>query len=278
MSTARLSFGAACVVVPICVAMAATAHVQAKAALEKTVYEQVHIPAGAFIAGDGKKATTAEFSIDKYEVTIGQYAKFVEWIEEHPGDQHVFDHPKQPRQLTHIPENWPIYYRQAQRNGAAHSSPISLDSPMMSLTWWDAYAYAKFTGRELPTELEWEKAARGEKGFVFPWGDEADPKRANTGADHDSHHPATKATVDGFNYWGDVDQQVADQSPYGVIGMAGNVSEWTADWSSEHPVIKGGNFSIPLQPLSARIVTRLPEFAEEHLGFRTISRKPAPAQ
>ncbi len=154
---------------------------------ERVLEEQIHIPAGEFLFGpDAKPAKTDEFWIDRYEVTIGQYAKFVSWIDKNIGDQHAFDHPKQPKNLNHIPEYWNIYYAQARKGGAAHSVPISLNSPMITVTWWDAYAYARWLGRELPTEQEWEKAARGEKGFAFPWGDEPDPKRANTNADYDA--------------------------------------------------------------------------------------------
>ena len=145
--------------------------------------EQVHIPAGEFISGTGVPSKTGEFWIDKYEVSIGEYAKFVQWIDAHPGDEHAFDHSGQPPRLGHIPDDWQIYYGQAKRGGAAHSVPISLNSPVMMVTWWDAYAYAKWLDRELPTEWEWEKAARGTKGNRFPWGEEADPKKANTGAD-----------------------------------------------------------------------------------------------
>jgi formylglycine-generating enzyme required for sulfatase activity len=82
--------------------------------------------------------------------------------------------------------------------------------------------------------------------------------------------------VDGFNYWGDVDKQKKDKSPYGVIGMAGNVSEWIVDWVDTKPVLKGGNFIVGLQPLSTR-VTRNPDDAEEFIGFRTVSHKPPEA-
>ncbi|HEV7405329.1 MAG TPA: SUMF1/EgtB/PvdO family nonheme iron enzyme [Chthoniobacteraceae bacterium] len=259
---------------PMLAMLAVSAAGQAPETPEGKFDEQVRIPAGEFIFGDGTTAKTGEFSIDKYEVTIGQYAKFVEWLEQNKDQQHVFDHPRQPAKLSHVPDFWPIYYGQARRGGAAHSSPISLHSPMMALTWWDAYAYAKWTGRDLPTELEWEKAARGEKGSVFPWGDEADLRRANTNADYDERHPGALASIDGSNYWGDVDKHGDDKSPYGVIGMAGNVSEWVGDWVDRHPVIKGGNFTIALQPSSARIVNRLPEDAQEFIGFRTISRTP----
>ena len=66
---------------------------------------------------------------------------------------------------------------------------MSLNSPIMMVTWWDAYAYAKWKGRELPTELEWERAARGTRGLAFPWGEEPDAKQANTNSDYDPRNP-----------------------------------------------------------------------------------------
>jgi formylglycine-generating enzyme required for sulfatase activity len=157
---------------------------------------------------------------------------------------------------------------------------MSLNSPVMTVSWWDAYAYSRFMDRELPTELEWEKAARGEDGLPYPWGKEADPTRTNTNADFLETTPAVKGKVDGHNYWCDVDDLTKDKSPYGVIGMAGNVSEWTADWvNGMNPVIKGGNFKKPLRPMSERTVDRPPAIIiagkeDESIGFRTVSHKP----
>jgi formylglycine-generating enzyme required for sulfatase activity len=242
---------------------------------ERQLNEQIHIPGGSFIAGSGEPAEVGDFWIDKYEVTIGQYAKFVAWVDAHEGDQHQFNHPKQPRQLGHIPEYWKIYYSQAKAGGAVRKIPTSLNSPVVEVTWWDAYAYAKWMGRDLPTEAEWEKAARGTQGFQFPWGEEADTKKANTNTDYNPANPGAKGKTDGYNFWGDVDKQKGDKSPYGVIGMAGNVSEWTATWvNDKNPVLKGGNYSLPLQPMEKSDKTRLPAPGTDYIGFRTISRTP----
>jgi formylglycine-generating enzyme required for sulfatase activity/CheY-like chemotaxis protein len=242
---------------------------------ERTLDEQVEIPAGQFLFGSGKATELEQFWIDKYEVTIGQYAKFVEFIEKHPEREKDYDHPEQPpKHLGHVPKNWLIYYGQAKAGGAARSIKMSLNSPMLEVTWWDAYAYAKWRGRELPTEQQWEKAARGARGFKYPWGDKAEEKRANTGEDYKFSNPAAKGEIDGFNYWADVDALKKDISEYGVVGMAGNVSEWTGDWKKKFPIIKGGNFTTPLQTLDSRIDNQDPNTAAEHIGFRTVSRKP----
>jgi formylglycine-generating enzyme required for sulfatase activity/DNA-binding NarL/FixJ family response regulator len=242
---------------------------------ERALGAQVHIPAGDFISGDGTNSKNDEFWIDKYETTIGQYAKFVEWVEQNPGEEHAFDHPKQPKQFSHRPQYWDIYYQQAATGGKVHGVPTDLNAPANMVTWWDAYAYAKWKGRELPTELEWERAARGTTGLAFPWGEEPDAKRANTNSDYNPRDPAAKGAIDGFNFWGDVDKQSSDKSPDGVIGMAGNVSEWTVDWTPDNhfPIIKGGNYTKPLVPLSDRIANHDGGVGEEYIGFRTVSHK-----
>jgi formylglycine-generating enzyme required for sulfatase activity/CheY-like chemotaxis protein len=239
---------------------------------------QVHIEGGEFISGTGTPSRLDEFWIDKFEVSIGQYAKFVEWIEANPSEEHAYDHPKQPRHLSHIPKFWQIYYKNALAKRAVHSVPQTLNAPMNRASWWDAYAYAKWKGRELPTELEWERAARGKRGQAFTWGEEPDPARANTNADFIEKDPAAKGKIDGFNYWGEVDRQKADKSPDGVIGMQGNVSEWTASWTPDErfPIIKGGNFMTGLQPLHTKVTNHEATLTDhdEWIGFRTISRKP----
>jgi formylglycine-generating enzyme required for sulfatase activity len=244
---------------------------------ERRLDQQIHIDGGDFISGTGVNSNVSEFWIDKYEVSIGQYAKFVEWIEANPGEEHNYDHEKQPKHLSHIPQYWQIYYQNAVANKAVHSVRQSLNSPAM-VTFWDAWAYAKWKGRDLPTELEWERAARGKKGQAYTFGEEPDPKKANTGSDFDEHHPDVKGKIDGYNYWCDVDAMTQDKSPDGAIGMQGNVSEWTASWTpdKQFPILKGGNFRSPLQPLSEKIATVPPEKFEEWTGFRTISRTPPP--
>jgi formylglycine-generating enzyme required for sulfatase activity len=114
---------------------------------------------------------------------------------------------------------------------------------MVGITWWDAYAFAKWEGKEerggeerdLPLEEEWEAAARGSKGFKFPWGDTFDPKKTNSGADYTPLKPGADGGTDGFNYWAPVDSLKSDASPLKVEGMAGNVSEWRTAGSSILP-------------------------------------------
>lgn len=243
--------------------------------------EMVKIPAGPFLFGSNSELVQLpEFSIDKYEVTIGQYGEFVKYLEGHPTAE--FDHPRQPKTKTqemHKPKDWRVYYGRAAVGKAIHSVPSDLNMPALMVDWWDAYAYAKWKGkmtgteRDLPTEQEWEKAARGGDGFIYPWGNELDPKKLNSNSDYVAQDPGAPAKIDGFNYWGPVQKQ-KDKSSYGVVGMAGNVAEWTATWTPDNrfPIIKGGSYSTGDARLDSRVDTAPPGTAQENIGFRTVIR------
>jgi formylglycine-generating enzyme required for sulfatase activity len=163
----------------------------------------------------GRAATAVHleaFSIDKYEVTIGQYAKFVAYCDQHPDDQQ-FNHSRQPHQLSHRPPDWEKYYLRAKAGKPVHGVPTDLNSPVMVVTWWDAYAFAKWRGRELPTEQQWEAAGRGPKGFIYPWGDEFDPKKVNSNADYNGDDPVPKGMSTATTFWNPVDAVRGDKSP-----------------------------------------------------------------
>ena len=243
--------------------------------------EIVKIPAGEFIYQNGQKVTLPDFWIDRYEVTMGQYAKFLDDLAKHPSAE--FDHPQQPKGKLHVPRDWAIYYGRASSTFAGYRKvkyvPIDLNCPVFLVDYWDAYAYAKWKGRRLPTEQEWEKAARGTDGRAYPWGNDWNPKNVNAGGDFTpTVGPDYKPNVDGFVWWSPVDAITGDRSPTGIMDMAGNVSEWTDTWDPTHRyvIVRGGNYkSGPDEAkVTRRLTTTFPEIATETLGFRTVSDKP----
>jgi formylglycine-generating enzyme required for sulfatase activity/CheY-like chemotaxis protein len=243
--------------------------------------EVVKIGEGEFIYQDGQKITLPTYYIDKYEVTMGEYGKFLQYWKEHDYTTE-YDSPLQPKGLDHTPKDWDLYYGRAAAALAkwryVKGVPISLDCPAFNVTYFDAYAYAKWKGRRLPTQEEWEKAARGPYGNLYPWGNVWDPTKLNAGTDYQVMPPeGYKATVDGFNWWNPVDAILTDKSYYGVIGMAGNVSEWTDSWdaSKTYVYIRGGNYkSNSAQAMLTTQIKAYPQVFAETLGFRTVSDTP----
>ncbi len=161
-----------------------------------------------------RKVNLKAFYIDIYEVTNRKYQEFV-------------------KQTGHAaPQSW---------GGGAYPADCA-DNPVLYVNKEDAEAYAKWAHKRLPTEEEWEKAARGTDGRVFPWGNTFDSGKAAT-ADSDFEfiqHGFCK--VDTGNKVG---VAPGDVSPYGVHDMAGNSREWTATLDSIHKdmaVIKGASW------------------------------------
>ncbi len=158
------------------------------------------VPAGEFTMGSnladdekpGHHVYLNAFYMDKYEVTVGQYAKFLEVTDmEEPPDWYIMNQPQHQKR------------------------------PVVNVDWEDAVMYCKWAGKRLPTEAEWEKAARGTDGRIYPWGNEAPTRlHANYGRKEWNNH-LSLVPVGSFE---------EGRSPYGIYDMAGNAWEWVSDW------------------------------------------------
>ena len=229
----------------------------------------VYVPAGEFIAGTDEsdssdfnqrdnvplnandarpqhKSVTGAFFIDVTEVTNAQYQKYC-----------LATGAATPPHWTdgQIPEG--------QNN-----------FPVQRVNWYEAGAYAKWAGKRLPTETEWEKAARGTDGRKYPWGDNWDDDKGNVSS------TAPRA----------VSQSPAGASPYGALDMIGNVAEWTTSWWQAYPnaptkqpnfgtqfkVVRGGAWSSnAVQGQTWYRGVAVPRTRIEWIGFRCVQDAPA---
>ena len=241
--------------------------------------EKIWISGGEFIYQDGKTETLPSFYIDKHEVTIAQYARFLEELSTMSAEkQKMFDSRRQsaeaPNKSNHVPEDWENYYAEAQKGGTYQGEKIDINCPVILVDWWDAFAYAKWSGGRLPSEQEWEKAARGAEGMPYPWG-----------TIFSNLHVQSSERSKGFTYWGPVDSFSKDTSPSGVAGMASNVSEWTGSWidhpnipDKKIPISRGSSFATKLgDPEGFKLANRAriyePGERKIFLGFRTVTDK-----
>jgi formylglycine-generating enzyme required for sulfatase activity len=238
--------------------------------------EMIRIPAGSFVYQAGEMRELPEFWIGKHEVTIAQYAEFLDALAAAPTTRH--DHPRQPASKKgHQPADWKALLTAARKGRTWRGQPVDVNCPVTGVDYWDAWAYTHWRGHRLPTEEEWEKAARSTDGRLYPWGREPHAPRANTGADF-AEGP-DRGKQDGHAGWAPVDDFAdTDVSPYGVVGMAGNVSEWT-DSTMLHPevldqqvpVLRGGSYALRPMDLTQRRPASGPEAADASTGFRTVS-------
>jgi serine/threonine-protein kinase len=217
--------------------------------------QMVLIPAGEFIMGDdggslserpAHRVNLGAYYIDKFEVTNGQYKLFCEKTGKKP------------------PPNPPI---------DANYFDGRPDFPVRGMSWYDAAEYAKWAGKRLPTEAEWEKAAswnpNGQRKRRWPWGDNPEAGRACV-------NTQLPSPVGGY---------AGDESAYGVRDMAGNVAEWVADYYQAYPgnqsqdpsfgtryrVVRGGHFQSTLdQARATKRVYLPPDLSDSRslVGFR----------
>ena len=218
--------------------------------------EMVSVPEGTFIMGEWEsqhKVNVAAFRIAKYPVTNQQYATFVAATGHEP------------------PQHW-----------RGKTPPRELNNhPVVNVTWYDACAYCEWLSTvrgevvRLPTEAEWEKAARGTDGREYPWGADPDPNRANYNDTKIGDTSAVGCFPDG-------------ESPYGCHDMAGNVWEWTSSIYKPYPydatdgredpevngerTLRGGAWcSRGSRVRCAHRLNYLPDYWNYYVGFRLVS-------
>jgi formylglycine-generating enzyme required for sulfatase activity len=170
-----------------------------------------------------------DYWMDQTEVTVGKFGKFIEETQfktqaDQQGWGYVYDTTANNWQKQMTNANW------RYPNGPAEGEGNASD-PVVQVNWNDAQAYCEWAGRRLPTEAEWEKAARGEKGRIYPWGDLPPAGNLVNFADKNSVFTyADKNVDDGYAGSAPVGSYPEGASPYGTLDMAGNVWEWVADW------------------------------------------------
>ncbi len=222
----------------------------------------VYIPAGEFIMGSEWGEFDEEprhevyldaFYIDKYQTTNEEYARCVE-------------------------------AKKCARQTCWHvKSLMDPTQPVAGVGWYDALAYCRFADKRMPTEAQWEKAARGTDERRYPWGDEWRPQWVNT------HH-----SEDGFETTAPVGSFPKNVSPYGVYDMAGNVWEWTHDFHSttyyrhsekrnprgpktgDKHTMRGGSwmYDVPFFMTAANRSAGRPLVRKRYVGFRCVKDVP----
>ena len=178
----------------------------------------VFVPAGQFRRSGRDRRYVPGFYIDRHEVTVGDYARFIDAVGRYGSARYYGTWT--PRRKNPRPRGWDKMRRQR-------------DLPVTGVDWLDAMAYARFAGKRLAREMEWEKAARGVKGLRYPWGNVWDPTRCNSGA-----------REDGDKELAPVGKYPTGRSPYGCDDMAGNAREWVLDRgrNPDRRFVKGGSY------------------------------------
>jgi len=221
---------------------------------QATRKDEIEISAGDFLMGNSRSKHVPihnvyldAFQIDTREVTNAQYRRFI-------------------KQTGH---QAPRYWQDPKYN--------TDDQPVVGVTWRDAQAYCAWRGKRLPTEAEWERAARGTQSRLYPWGDRFDVSRTNTRESKNRRPMAVGSYPSGA-------------SPDGLLDMSGNVWEWCNDWfgkeyylhsphrnpsgpaEGKKRVIRGGGWTAPETDMANRRGEK-PSKTYPSLGFRCARSK-----
>ncbi|WP_261988659.1 formylglycine-generating enzyme family protein [Streptomyces sp. wa22] len=211
------------------------------------------LPAGTYLVGPAERLllrrVPRSVRFDRDAVTVARYRRFLEAL--NSDGTSPWDHPDQPANVTHHP--WTDRLREA-----GYYTDARFDAyPAVCVNWWSAYAFAAFEGKRLPTSLEWEAAARGTDGRLFPWGDAPDAALVNCADSWVGHSVVTyQAWYEDFA--GDAvrrawvtpaTERPGNRSPFGVVDMVGNCWEWTSTSLGDpgEAVICGGSYDNPMR-------------------------------
>ena len=253
------------------------------------------VPAGEFLMGQHEHETNVDYNYEVMvtDVTTAQFADYlnqalsdgsIQILDEqivgyYPGDQfnaHEHEMEIPPGDWLHLPLNDPGV--RLDFDGSTFTPQDSYENhPVTMVTWFGAQAYCDYFGYRLPTEVEWEKAARGTDGRPFPWGDEIETRNANYYSSHDIFEKIIGGlggtTPVGFYNGSTLDDYTTldSPSPYGLYDMAGNVWQWTGDvYQNQHyRYMRGG--SKDTYAYNLRVWTRNsagPEYYSPGVGFR----------
>ncbi len=225
---------------------------------EKDDKDMVRVPAGEFLYGEDKQTVSLpEFWIDRTPVTNREFAHFVQAAGYRTTAEQAGTG------CANTTGKWQDVQGADWRHPGGPQTDIEgkADHPVVQVSWDDAVAYATWAGKRLPTEQEWEKAARGTDGRKYPWGNqEPSPELCNFDKKQGRTTPVGKYSPQG-------------DSPYGCTDMAGNIWEWTASGDeSGGRMLRGGGWSHPAAYL--RVVLRSRHDRDDRYdtdGFRCVA-------
>lgn len=231
------------------------------------------------------QVTLDPYQIEETEVTTSQYVAFLNWM---GPESHKNGCLGQPCVNTSLEQPETSYINYDGEEYSVKNPQFYSDHPVTQVTWWGAEAYCNALGRRLPTEAEWEHAARGPENNYYPWGFEFDPSLAISSVSPELGTVPVSSFPNG-------------RSPYGAFNMAGNVQEWVQDWysptyyselatnptlalnpqgpiSGTERVLRGGSWdTAPLFLRSMHRLSQPPGTTFPSIGFRCVSDTPGQA-